>query len=616
MARRVIGLDVGTNAVRVAELELGDTVTLRAFGQVALPLEAMREGEVIEPSEVTAAIQRLFKELGLKRGEVRVGIAGPRVIVRPVDMPAMSEGDLASALRFQAQELIPIPLDEAVLDFQVLEGAAGAAGPPPTDTTHELTAPHEPVPQALNRVLLAAAHRETVDRLVGAVRAAGLKISAIDLVPLALIRSLGRRVVADGEGAEAIVSVGGGVTVVVVHDAGLPRFVRMLGTGGRALTDAIARELEVSAETAEALKRQGDQASSELLPQVRSALERPLADLVEEVRGSIDYYRTQPDASRLLNVVLTGGASQQEGLADGLARILALPISRAAPREHISVGDIGFPPEELESIDPYLAVPVGLALGGAAAGKRINLLGGERAGARVDARPLIALGVGILAAVAVVLGFLTIQKQHAVSSARDKVVAQKQANAALQTKISDSALAGAVSRVQQVDALAGQVQGLLVSDVSWPKVLAEISRDMPSDVWLTSFQASGAKGATGGGVPGTTPTPSTSAPPTSTTTGAGGSSTSTSSTSVPGGGVAGAGGAGGNVTFQAEGLDYTSVAAWLQKMAEDLSLTTLWVPNAARSQFGGRDVVTFSATASLTAKAQSSRAAQFAKAQP
>ena len=128
MARRLIGLDIGTNAVRVAEVEAGTPPRITSFGQVALPLDAMREGEVVDGAAVTAAIQRLFKELSLRKGDVRVGIASPRVLVRTVDLPAMSEDDLAGALRFQAQELIPIPLDDAVLDFQQLESLP--PGPP------------------------------------------------------------------------------------------------------------------------------------------------------------------------------------------------------------------------------------------------------------------------------------------------------------------------------------------------------------------------------------------------------------------------------------------------------------------------------------------------------
>ena len=115
MARRVIGLDVGTHAVRVAEVELEDPPRVTAFGQVALPYDAVRDGEIVDAGAVTKAVERLWNELGLGKGEVRLGIASPRVIVRTVDMPAMSEADLEGALRFQAGDLIPIPLDEAAL---------------------------------------------------------------------------------------------------------------------------------------------------------------------------------------------------------------------------------------------------------------------------------------------------------------------------------------------------------------------------------------------------------------------------------------------------------------------------------------------------------------------
>ena len=178
MARRLIGLDIGTNAVRVVELEpAGELPRVTSFGQVALAPTAIRDGEVVDVAAVTAAIQRLWKELSLRKGDVRVGVASPRVLVRTVDLPAMSEADLAGALRFQAQELIPIPMEEAVLDFQVLEDLA-----PPTGAGVD-----EPPPAPMVRVLLAAAHRDLVASLVAAVRGAGLTVSAVDLVPLALI---------------------------------------------------------------------------------------------------------------------------------------------------------------------------------------------------------------------------------------------------------------------------------------------------------------------------------------------------------------------------------------------------------------------------------------------
>ena len=169
MARRLIGLDIGTNAVTVAEVRAGDPPRLVMFGQVALGRETMREGEVADDGAVTEAVGRLREEVGLKRAAVRLGLASPRVVVRQIEMPLMSRDELASVLQFQAAELIPIPLEDAVLDFAILGPASpGDSGEPRM------------------HVLLAAVQEATVLRLVAAVEAGGLQVSAVDLVPLAL----------------------------------------------------------------------------------------------------------------------------------------------------------------------------------------------------------------------------------------------------------------------------------------------------------------------------------------------------------------------------------------------------------------------------------------------
>ena len=234
MARRLIGLDVGTNAVTIAEVTPGSPPRLDMFAQVALARSAMREGEIADEAAVTDAVTRLRTEVGIKKLPVRVGIASPRVVVRQVEMPVMTRDELASALQFQAGDLIPIPIDEAVLDFAIL-GTSPSGGEN-----------GEPTMQ----VLLAAAYQATVMRLVSAVEAGGLSVAAVDLVPLALTRALARPVpvlssvgaaegglVDEAPGAEGIVSFGGGVTSIAVHESGIPQFVRVIGSGGRELTD-------------------------------------------------------------------------------------------------------------------------------------------------------------------------------------------------------------------------------------------------------------------------------------------------------------------------------------------------------------------------------------------
>ena len=582
MARRLIGLDIGTNAVRVAELEPGDPPRLTSFGQVALPPGAMRDGEIVDPAVVTEAIQRLWKELSLKKGPVRVGVATPRVLVRTVDLPTMSDSELAGALQFQAQELIPIPLEDAVLDFQVLESL-----PTPEPVGDG------PPPQPMSRVLLAAAHKDLIRNLTGAVRAAGLPVAGVDLVPLALVRSVGRRVSDNGGGVEAIVSVGGSVTVVVIHELGIPRFVRILGSGGRNVTEAISRDLELTGDQAEAIKRQLDVAPADLSQRARGAMARPISDLVEQIRGSLDYYRTQPDSIRLLKVTLTGGGALTPGLADQLVDTVGVPVDLARPREHIAVGDIGFPDEALPSLDPFLPVPVGLALGGALSGKRIDLLGGETRVA-VDRSQLVK--VGAVAGVVVLAGLagLTYLKSKQVDDERAKLADAQRTNATLQSKIDD--LADVSKNQTEIEQRSAETQALLSTDVAWSTVLQAISRTIPSDVWLTSFQGT----ASGG----TTAAPTDPAAPATPAT------------------------LGGTANFAAVGLDFDAVASWIQRIGTDIPyFADLWVPNASRSSSSGTDTgtttgsgsvttsptgnVTFSSTATLTPDAKSKRDEQY-----
>jgi type IV pilus assembly protein PilM len=607
MARRLIGLDIGTNAVRVVELEPGETPTVTSFGQVALPPDAMREGEVIDRAAVTTAIQRLWKELSLRKGEVRVGVASPRVLVRTLDLPVMSEVDLAGALRFQAQELIPIPYEEAVLDFQVLEQLPmSEVGP---DGTQQ---------QQMQRILLAAAHREMVANLVGAVQDAGLTVSAVDLVPLALIRAIGRRVSDNGSGAEAIVSIGGGVTVVVVHEAGLPRFVRVLGLAGRSVTEAIARDLAIPFDQAEALKRQTGQVPDEVAERARAAIGRPVSDLVEQIRGSLDYYRGQPGATRLLQVTLTGGGSLLPGIAPQLRELVGLPVETATPRDQLAIGDIGFPIDRVEDIDPYLPTPTGLALGGLASGRRINLVGPEGRAA-VDRRRVLLIVGAVGALLVLLLGGIWWLRKSAVDDERDKLAQAQAENAVLEKE--KNSLSAAQQAETQIETLRGQVESQLTTDISWARMLQEIARTIPNDTWLTAFQGTSSSADTassGGHSVGSfaDQTPSTSTPGSSdstTTTSPTAGATGTTPTTAAGTPSTSGAAAAGTVSFTVVGLDFPSVSAWLQRIGTQIpSFSDLWVASATRgaqsdASSTGRDFVNFTSTAGITSAARSDR---------
>ena len=542
MARRVIGLDVGTSAVTVAEVTPGAPARLSAFGQVALPADAVRDGEVVDDAALIDAVKRLRAEVGLRRGAVRLGVSSPRVIVRAVEMPVMPRADLESALRFQIPDLIPIPVDDAVVDFAVLDEATDPATGAP-----------------VQRVLLAAAPRTLVERHVAAVAAAGFDVESVDLGPLAALRSAAT--VDDASaGAEAIIVFGGGVTSVVVHEGGVPRFVRVIGSGGRALTAAIAASLDVPTDTAESLKRQIGSVDDSAVEQARAACERTLTALLDEVRSSVDFYRNQPGALPLRGVRITGGGAQLAPVRARLATMLGVPVEPATPRADIAVGDIGFSVDELPRLDPFLTVALGLALG-REHGVGVDLAPGAARGEhdRRRGRAVVMAGVGLLALLAL-LAVPVVARHRSASSLDREAAAVEQHNQA--TRVAIAGLSGQASNRSQYLALNAQVAAALSSDVSWSRMLNEIARSMPDDVWLTAFRGS----------------------------------------------VSGAGPQG-NVTIAANGLDYNAVADWIARISTLSSLTNLWVPQAATTQYGTRTIVGFSSTAQLTAKARSDRTA-------
>lgn len=349
--RGLVGLDIGTSAVRAAEVSIGSgSATLHRFGQVALPDGAVRDGEIADPTAVTAAVKKLWQTVKFKSRKVAIGVANQRVVVRQVDLPWMPEKEMRKSLFFLVGDLIPMPVEQAVLDFGSWEDLTDAEG------------------RRMARVLLVAANKEMVMTAVDAVSRAGLEPVMVDLTPFAMMRSLGgagSAVGLDTEG-EAIVDVGADVTNIVVHAGGFPRFVRVLMLGGRDITDALAERLGVDLQAAEitklGLNLPTTSTSADSHPGSR-ALERAAGQWIDELRQSLDYYSAQPQSLRLRRIVLTGGGARLDGLAQRLATAIRLPVVIASPLHSMRLGKSAISDDELQSVGAHVAVPVGLALG-------------------------------------------------------------------------------------------------------------------------------------------------------------------------------------------------------------------------------------------------------------
>lgn len=345
-AQPVVGLDIGTSAVRAALVTSGrGGDSLGAFAQVPLPPGAVVDGEIRDPGVVSEAIDQLWRRAKIRSKRVVIGVANQRVVVRQVDLPYLDEKDLRSSLKFQVADHIPMSVEDAELDFEVIEDFQTESG------------------DHMMRVLLVAAASDMVEAFVDTVAKGGLNPVGVDLSPFAVTRAVseaarGERGVA---GAEAVVDVGAGVTNIVIHVGGEPRFVRILLLGGDDVTRALSDELELSFEESEALKLDLGRGGGS--PQAVKILDKRVDSLVEEIRGSIDYYSSQEEGAAVSSVLMTGGGSLTSGLVSKLEGTLRIPVVRATPLTSLNYSKSGLTQDQAVQVDPVAATAVGLAMG-------------------------------------------------------------------------------------------------------------------------------------------------------------------------------------------------------------------------------------------------------------
>jgi len=347
MAKGRVGLDIGSTAVRAAELSAGGKPSVIRAAQVPLPVGAVENGEVREPDAVAEALRELWHRGGFKNRQVWMGVGNQRVVVREIALPYLPDKELRASLGFQVQEFIPMSVDEAVLDFDAL-------------------GEFEQEDRKMLRILLVAAQRVMVDQLVAAVQGAKLEPMGLDLIPFALVRAIGTPDVGmdlEESGEEAVIDIGSHVTNIVVHARGTTRFVRILPSGGRDITIAIARAAGVEDDVAERLKR-GEEVEDMPGPdEVRNVALQRAAAFVDEIRSSLEFYTAQARDARIGHVLVTGGGSKLEGLLDLMRQRIPVPVDPGRVFEQVP-SQLSLSEAALDDAEPVLATAIGLAIPG------------------------------------------------------------------------------------------------------------------------------------------------------------------------------------------------------------------------------------------------------------
>ncbi len=491
--RLTVGLDIGTSAVRAAELDTGKSrPVLLTYGQVGLPPGSLFEGEIRDSSAVTEAITKLWKNGQFSSSSVIVGIAGLRAITREIDLPFVADNEVDSAVRFQSEEVIPFPPDQTILSSQVLADYTSPEG------------------DKMRRVLVAAAHADMVNGVIGAVERAGLTVDGVDLISSALVRAIGGH---DGsDQPEAIVSIGAGLTVVVVHQSGRPQFVRTIGSGGNATTDAVAAALDLPIADAEAVKRRIGEHVAQMQDAGRAA-KPSMVELVGEIRNSIQYFASLPGRLPVSHVLTTGAGSDLDGLVPLLEAQIQIPVRTVSPLGRLDISRLDLTEAQANEVGPVLAAPIGLALPEPDKSvKKFNLLPPEVAGRarmkRIQERTLM----GAAAVLVVLVGFGG-WKFLQVHNAQNNVNQLKSSIATLNAQVPKYDLVVAANNAYT----AGLTRraSVLSSAVDWPLALSTLISITPAHAQVGSFVGASSNATTTGtgsaATPATTPSGTTSA---------------------------------------------------------------------------------------------------------
>jgi type IV pilus assembly protein PilM len=345
MAKTIVGLDIGHGVLRAAEVSSpsGARPTLVAYHESPVPIEAVYDGEVVDADVVSNALRELWKRARFGTKDVVLGMGNQRVLSRDHKVPEAPIDRIRESLPFQVQDLLPVPVSEAILDFYPIAREMTEEGP-------------------MVQGLLVAAVRSAVLGNVDAVEKSGLHVAEVDLIPFALTRLLGGAVT---HGLTAFIDIGASTTTVVLASGTTPHFVRVVPTGGRDLTGAIVAAHGMPYETAERIKCQVG-----VVPQVFTAEQRPIietllsatTDLVGSVRSTLSYYASLHPELPITNLVLSGGGAEMPGIREAFGELVRVPVALADPFSRISVNR-RIDGEHLRRTAGRVPVAVGLAVG-------------------------------------------------------------------------------------------------------------------------------------------------------------------------------------------------------------------------------------------------------------
>jgi len=333
----IVGIDLGSNSIKGVEIETTKSKkVLKSYSIMKVPAAVGGSGQLLDRNHAAEQLKNFYKNSRFSTLSVSAALPEGKVFTRVITMPRMSPKEVSKAVKWEAQQYIPMDIEEVNFDFQIIEEDQNSL-----------------------KLLLVAAPKDVVSNLVKIITQAGLEPLGIETTIQALAHL---EQLQDQKGASLVLHTGSDTTDLGVVQEGLVRFTRNLSFGGNALSRAISENLKIPLPQAEEYKKSYGLEDQSLEGKITQSCEPLLHLLVSEIKRSVDFYSSKGYGDTIERLILSGGTASMPGMVAYLAERVGLEIELVDPFKNIVFSD-KVDQKELSGLSSSLALPTGLALG-------------------------------------------------------------------------------------------------------------------------------------------------------------------------------------------------------------------------------------------------------------
>ncbi len=340
----LVGLDIGSSAIKVVELKAGGKggaeYQLTNIGIEPLPPEAIVDGAIMDSGAVIDGIQRLFAAQKIKTPDVCTGVSGNAVIVKKISLPQMSTEELSESIHWEAEQYIPFDIQDVSIDYEVIDGG-GAGGN--------------------MDVLLVAVKKDKISDYTSVITQAGKSPQIVDVDVFALQNCYEVNYGSDPGRVLALLNVGASIMNINIVKGGTSIFNRDIAVGGNQYTDAIQKDLNLSFDQAESLKR-GGRVEGAAVENLQPILQAVSENIALEIQKTFDFFKATSSEDRIDRIFLSGGTSKVQGLKDLIGERFDAGVEIMNPFNNVTYNPRDFDPDFISEFGSSAAIAVGLAV--------------------------------------------------------------------------------------------------------------------------------------------------------------------------------------------------------------------------------------------------------------